>query len=303
MSQLHDITRGVYHQQHDRLRLDEKARNRIHSMYTEEYFGLGQGWFNGKTAADIGCGNMAVLAIRLLQFGAAHVTLADLGDPWMGAAKAELERDGFDPNRYTMRQENVVNLKMTGQFDFVACNGVLCHLENTEETYRGFAECAALVKPGGWYYTSYGTAGGMIEGAIFPYLRERYRADPELRRIIDTISPDKIRLFLTMIASEMREHTGESFDLGPIADLIGEDFCVFLQNVSQPPKRLMLECSPAFIESLYRKNGFTNVRRLRRYVKRDDIRKFVAPLHFNKESPISRLLYGEGSVEYIAQRG
>lgn len=303
MTDVHDKTRAIYHAQHDRLRSDEAARKRIHSMYTEEYFGLGPNWFRGKRAADIGCGNTAVLAIRLASFGAAHVTLGDLGDAWMPAAREEMRREKIDESRFVMREGNVLRLVLPqSSFDFVACNGVLCHLANIAEVEEGFARVGELCKSGGWYYTTYGTAGGMVEGAIFPYLRERYRSDPELKELIDTITPATISALLKLISREMEQHTAEQWDPEPIARLFGEDFCVFLQNVSQPPQRLMLECSPSFVESLYRKHGFTDVRRLRRYVRRMDVRRFLAPLHYNKQLPLSRLLYGEGSVEYIARR-
>jgi hypothetical protein len=142
----------------------------------------------------------------------------------------------------------------------------------------------------------------MVEGAIFPYLRKRYREDPELKRLIDDATPEFFREVLRFVSREMERHTGERWDPKPIAQLFGEDFCVFLQNVCQPPQRLMLECSPNFVEGLYRKHGYTDVRRLRRYVRRTDVRRFLAPLHYNKEHPLSRLLYGEGSVEYIARK-
>ena len=44
------------------------------------------------------------------------------------------------------------------------------------------------------------------------------------------------------------------------------------------------------------------VRRLRRYVKRENIRKFSAPLHYDVEHPISKLLYGSGNLEFIGKK-
>jgi ribosomal protein L11 methylase PrmA len=103
MTDIHDKTRAIYHSQHDRLRSDESARRRIHSMNSEQYFGLGPDWFRGKTAADIGCGNTAVLSIRLSSFGAKHVTLVDIGSAWMPSAQEEMRREKISDDRYSMR--------------------------------------------------------------------------------------------------------------------------------------------------------------------------------------------------------
>ena len=53
---------------------------------------------------------------------------------------------------------------------------------------------------------------------------------------------------------------------------------------------------------MYKKNGFKEVRRIKKFVKRDDIRKFFAPLHFERDSQISKLLYGQGYMQYIGKK-
>ena len=56
------------------------------------------------------------------------------------------------------------------------------------------------------------------------------------------------------------------------------------------------------INAMYKKNGFTDIRRIKRFVKRNDIRKFFAPLHFERENKISQLLYGQGYMQFIGKK-
>ena len=56
---------------------------------------------------------------------------------------------------------------------------------------------------------------------------------------------------------------------------------------------------PAHNYYLYEENGFRDVVRHNYFVKRTDIRKFSAPLHYHRNNPISKVLYGYGGVQYI----
>ena len=75
--------------------------------------------------------------------------------------------------------------------------------------------------------------------------------------------------------------------------------CVFLQNYIKRPTDFSSQCTPEFVESLYEENGFCDVVRHNYFVKRTDIRKFSAPLHYHRNNPISKVLYGHGGVQYL----
>ena len=57
------------------------------------------------------------------------------------------------------------------------------------------------------------------------------------------------------------------------------------------------QCTPEFVESLYKEN-VCDVVRHNYFVKRTDI-KVAVPLHYHKNNPISKVLYGYGGVQYI----
>lgn len=283
-NQLQEETRAIYHDQHNRLNADKEARTRIHNMYTEEYFGLPEGWFKGKKVLDAGCGNMAVLMIRLASFGATELHGLDLGDDWIPSADAELQKDGVSKDKYSLKGGSVLSLPYEDEsFDFVACNGVLVHLADLNEVEQAFAECARVLKKGGYFYTSYGTVGGIIEGVIFPALREHYRKNAEFKAFIDNIKPSDFEELLNKISNDVLKFNKEIIDCSQAAKYFDEDFCVYLQNAIQPPSRLHQECSSEYVTNLYEKSNFVEINRLKRYVLRKNLRKFFAPLHYDRE--------------------
>ncbi|MDR1236330.1 MAG: class I SAM-dependent methyltransferase [Holosporaceae bacterium] len=303
---LGEETRKIYHEQHNRLNADEIARARIHSMYTERYFELPDGYFSkngGRVCLDAGCGNMAVLMIRLLAFGVKEVHGIDLGEDWIPHATRELQQSGNYEGKYFFKSGDVLNIPYDDEhFDFVACNGVLVHLANLSDVEKAFSECMRVLKKGGWLYTSYGTVGGILEGVIFPALREHYKNNEEFKTFIDNIKTLDFENLLNKIDTELKSRGGEDVDCLSALKYFDEDFCVYLQNVLQPPSRLHQQCSSEYVNSLYERTGLGNIRRLKRYVTRNNVRKFFAPLHYDRDHKWSKILYGEGSVEYIGQK-
>jgi hypothetical protein len=296
-------TREIYQAQHELISADVDAFNRINQMYDSTTFGLEADWFKGKTALDAGCGNIGSLIIKLHKLGAAVVTGADISDEWIGSLRENLTREGLPPEAYDLKSGNILDLPFPDEsFDFVAINGVLIHLESMSDVEKGFGQGAAKTKVGGYYYTSYGPCGGVMQGVIMPALRAHYRSDAAFKGLIDNIAPDTIHQTIDKIVRDAKQHADQTLDGEFLKSLFGWDYCVFLQNFIQAPTWWSNECTPQYVEKLYADNGFVNVRRLGSYTKRKDIRKYFAPLHYDREHPISKILYGDGYVQYIGQK-
>jgi hypothetical protein len=139
-----------------------------------------------------------------------------------------------------------------------------------------------------------------LEEAIFPAIREYYNKNSDFKELIDNINPEFFKKLFEFINNEAVKHTETSLNIESASQLFDTDLCVFIQNVTQAPVRLQI--SPEFVCQQYNKYNFINLRRLKRYVKRQNIRQFFAPLHYNHEHPVSKLLYGSGNLEYIAQK-
>ena len=142
----------------------------------------------------------------------------------------------------------------------------------------------------------------MIQGSIFPAIREYYRSNIDFKNFIDNIKPDDIYDCIDKIVKVSNEYDIEGVNSEFLKGLFGEDFCVFLQNFIQAPTWLSNECTPSIIESLYRAHGFYEIKRVHNFVKRKDIRKFFAPLHYDLNDPISKILYGQGYVQFIGRK-
>lgn len=296
-------TRDIYQAQHELISADVDAFDRINGMYDSTTFGLDADWFKGKTALDAGCGNIGSLIIKLHRLGAAMVTGADIGTEWIAPLAENLGKEGLPESAYTLKAGNILDLPFPDDsFDFVAINGVLIHLETMDDIVKGFHNGASKTKSGGYYYTSYGPCGGVMQGVIMPALRAHYRSDDGFKALIDNISPDTIHATIDKIVADAKTHAGQDLDGDFLKGLFGWDYCVFLQNFIQAPTWWSNECTPEFVEGLYRDAGFENVRRLGSYTKRKDIRRYFAPLHYDRQHPISRILYGEGYVQYIGQK-
>ena len=298
---INEETRKVYHEQHTRVANNEVAMRRFLNMIQEDYFGLGQGFFHGKKILDAGCGDTAKLLIRFSQFGASELVGLDLGEDFIPVAKASIKKNGVDSSKVRFISGSVDALPFEdGEFDFVCCHGVLLHLANIEQVQVAFSELARVTKKGGWLYTVYGLHGGLFE-AIYPAIRAYYRENIDFKNLIDNISPENFDDVFTFIERESKDNgLSLNLDRDRVKALFDTDLCVTIQNIIQAPVRLPI--SEEFVLDQYNTHGFGAPRRLKRFVQRENIRQYFAPLHFVQDHPISKILYGSGNLEFIAKK-
>jgi ubiquinone/menaquinone biosynthesis C-methylase UbiE len=292
-------TRKIYHEQHKRLVNDDTAMQRHLDMFSLEYFQKQEGWLKGKKCLDAGCGDTAKLTIRLRQLGADYVTGIDIGTDFIDIARNNAKKFGVSHN------VNFISGSITqipfpdNYFDFVACHGVIIHLSDINEANLAFSELSRVTKKGGELYIVGGLVGGLFEDCIIPALRNYYQSNDEFRQIIDKINPKNFKQLFNYIDTEFRNREQHMpLNLSDIESLFDVDFCVFIQNAIQAPVRLKL--NEKFYISNYMSNGFKKPDRLRRFVERKNIRRYFAPLHFNIDHPISKILYGSGNLEFIS---
>ncbi len=299
----HNVTRAVYEKQHSRIAADDTTFNRVYNIYENAEFGIPPEWWPGRLAADLGCGNFGAFFLWLINRGVKEVHGMDLGESWMPIMRESLSSRGADLTKVILKSGNVLQVPYADQsFDFVAINGVLVHLDTMEEVRKGFAEGARCTKDGGYFFTSYGPCRGALMEAVFPALQSYYRANEQFRQFIDSIRPSVIHGAIDLIVDEHGKRTNEALDGSFLKALFGEDFCVFLQNYIQRPTDFSNDCTPEVVETMYREHGFTKIVRMNHFVKRTDIRKFLAPLHYHWDHPVAQSLYGEGFVQYLGQK-
>lgn len=296
---VHEETRNIYHAQHVRINKDDTAMRRFLGMWSEEYFHLPAGWFQGKKVLDAGCGDTMKTIIKFHDFGSRDITGLDVGSEFIPVARKNLQKYKADDGSVRLVSGNVLELPFPdNSFDFVCCNGVLIHLANHGEVQTALSELARVTKDGGYLYISLGLYSGLLEEAVYPAVREYYRTNRDFARFIDTISPEAFRKVLVAMKQGLKVHSDEEWDIEPLRSLLDVDLCVTIQNVIQVPVRLKI--SPQLMQLFYKRYKFTNVKLCRRYVKRKNIRKYFSPLHFDWENPVTQMLYGLGSLDYVA---
>ncbi|QLA17051.1 class I SAM-dependent methyltransferase [Desulfolutivibrio sulfoxidireducens] len=294
-------TRHVYHQQHLRVSQDSTTMERFISMFTLEYFGLEPGYFQKKRVLDAGCGDTAKLIIALYRLGARDISAFDLGEDFIPVVRANLDRYGVPQELVRVASGNILSIPFSDQeFDFVACHGVMVHLNTYAEVERGFAELARVTKPGGLLYTVLGEEGGLWRDCLYPALRKYYLENEAFRGFVDNTTPEDIARIIDFVEEKMRELEGSDVNLSFLKPLLDLDLLVTLQNICQAPVRIPVSEKQHI--GMYLDNGFETPQRLRRFIKRKNIRRYFAPLHYHYDHPLSRLLYGGGCLEFIARK-
>jgi ubiquinone/menaquinone biosynthesis C-methylase UbiE len=295
-------TRAIYQKQHERISGNQEAFDRIAGMYKKNAMGMSEEWFKNKRAIDIGCGNVGAMILRLLQLGVDKCAAVDIGSEWIEPLSANIAKAGYGRERVELKAGSVTQVPYPEQsFDFVSVNGVLIHLEDMDQIEAGFMDAARVTAKNGVLYTSWGPCGGVMQGVIFPALRSHYRVNQEFKKFIDELRPDQIYSIIDKCTLDSKNLGGEILDESYLKSLFGEDFCVFLQNFIQAPTWWSNECTPEYVEGLYKKANFDNVRRISSFTRRTDIRKYFAPLHYDREFWFSKLMYGFGYVQYVGE--
>lgn len=297
---INEATRAIYHKQHSRIVDSDAAMKRFLNMIQEDYFGLPDGYFKTAKLLDAGCGDTAKFLIRMHDFGCRDLTGIDLGTDFIPVAQTSLERHGVPKDQVRLLSASVDDLPFEDEsFDFVCCHGVLIHLADFDQIERAFSELARVTRRGGYLYTVYGLYGGLLE-AVYPAVREYYRENEAFRTLIDNLSSEDFRAELAFVNQELVARGDGGLDVAALAALFDVDFCVTLQNLIQAPVRNRI--SPEYVQAHYAQHGFDDLRQLKRYVHRANIRKFFAPLHYHRDHPLSEILYGSGNLEYIARK-
>jgi ubiquinone/menaquinone biosynthesis C-methylase UbiE len=303
MSNVREETRNMYKKLHERIAGNKDLLKTMKDITGKNTFGVDLDWFKGKKVLDGGCGNVGQTIMRLVELGVDHVTGIDIGSEWKAPLQKSLESNKIPSSKFTLKTGSITDIPFEDKtFDFVCIHGVMTVLKDIQEVIRAFGEGARVCKPGGYYFTSYGCSGGLIQGVIFPAIRKHYVENEEFKKYIDNITTEQLHKDIDKICADAKKYTGEDYNAKFLKTLFGDYFCAFLQNYIQPPTWLSNETTPALIEQLYKQNGFGKVVRLNNFVKRNDVRKYFSPLHYDWDYPLSRILYGEGYVTYVGQK-
>jgi SAM-dependent methyltransferase len=239
--------------------------------------------------------------------GARKVTCLDIGADWQPELRKIVEKYGVPADFIECTAGTTTDLPFEdNSFDFVASNGVLMHLETVEMARTALGELIRVAKSGGVVYSHIGIdKPGVVDRYIVKSLRQAYAEDAEFRDFIDTLDHRKLVDELRAIFESgiKIDETLNPGIVGAIAALLTLDSTTFFQNMLQVPVQQGPKLSQEWGIRTMIDLGCRNVRRVKEsYWKRNDFRKYLAPVHYRLDSPIARLFYGNGHVKLVAEK-
>lgn len=291
---IQDVTRSVFDSLHRDQAHDPDVLARLVSLLSTEYLELASGWFSGKICLDAGCGSNAHAVISMVSLGAQKVIALDLDESISVARKVLVPFQ----EKYGLVGGDLASLPFEGEcFDFVHCSGVLHHMENVGKSRLGFCELARVTKRGGVLYVAIEGKGGLL-AVITDVLRRNYAETPSLKEIIDGLNQDDLKSYLGWILDELAEREGGR--VGPLESafllsLIDNDLILTIKDRIQAPRYIRF--AEEEVREWFEEEGFGDVRRLRRYPRYRNLRRFLAPLYYHYDHPLASLLYGEGILQ------
>ncbi len=293
-------TRDIYHAQHERMVNNREIMNEHISYLSEEFFRLEKDFFKNKRILDAGCGSHARNTIGFYFFGCRDLFAMDIGEEWKQVAIKNFENYDMDTKYVQVVSGNVVDLPFNNEeFDFVCFDGVIPHLPG-KQVEKALSEMARVTKKGGSLFTSYLCEDGGLVNVIAEAVRRFYRENKDFAKIIDNNNPEIFESLFRFIVEKTELHTGEKIDIRPLLELYDEDLWISVQNLLQCKKRTHF--TQEYIDNLLENNGFEKPRRLKRFVKRKNVRKYFAPFHYYSDYKYSKILYNKGYIDCITKR-
>jgi len=307
-SSIEKRTKEIYIAQHRNYSRDKSIFNRFLDVASDPAtYDVPSNYFAGKIVLDAGCGNTGYFQVAMRALGALHVTCLDLGKDWISELSSVTDAHFLPREFLDYVDGSTTNLPFgDNSFDFVASNGVIMHLETEVDAAEAIREMGRVTKPGGSMYVYSGVdKPGIVDNYIVPALRRAYAEDRDFRRFVDELDHRRVAEELKVSFAEARKYDKSlpKAIIGSIDRLITLDTTTFLQNLLQVPVQQGPRLGWEWVSGQLKALGFVNIRRVQeRYWVRNDVRKFLAPLHYFRQRELAGLLYGGGHVRVMADK-
>jgi len=271
----------------------ENDYQRLSDKINEKFFKLPKGYFKESICLDAACGANGFVPLKLLQLGANYVDCFDYNPHHKKNLRKVLNSY---KNNYKFYRQNIsiADNFFYEKYDFVHCSGAIHHDKKYKTIIRNLSK---YVKKNGFIYISSYGKGGLIRD-ITNLLRKEVKRNKNLRTYIERMNFKDFKNFI-ISTSKIYEVNPKKykteFDI-----FFNEDLLLSLKD------RLLaenyLEIGYDEIKSILKKNSFTNFHNLSFYPKFNNFRKFLSPFYFYKNYSLSKILYGEGLPQIIAQK-
>ena len=183
-TEVEKATKALYIAQHKAYTQDMSIFERFYRVASNcGFYGVPEGFFAGKDVLDVGCGNTAYFQKAMHHLGAAHITCVDIGSDWIPELESALDAVGVPRDFCTFVPGSTTDLPLKDEnFDFVASNGVIMHLETEELAATAMRELGRVTKRGGSFYVYVCISDrGIMDKYVLLALRQAYRDEPAFR--------------------------------------------------------------------------------------------------------------------------
>ena len=292
MNKNDQLTRILYNKIHLK-QLSTGVFNRTSNSINTKNLKLNKNFFEGKICADLGCGNTGVGALNLLKLGAKEVHLMDLTKNIIKPIKKILA--GYE-DRYKIHLGSLKKLPFKkNSFDFVLCQNVLHHMDNNKE---GFKEIFRVLKKKGKTYIAVQGAGGIIPKILYDVIIPEYKKNPSLKKIINDIMFNKKIKYNHFYKTNLNNEGLKLFNF--LLKYIDDDLRLTLQDRILSPKYYQYDKKA--LKLLMLEMGFKGIRRIKKKVEINNLRTLLTPFYSNPDHLISKILYGDGDIGFIASK-
>ena len=291
---LHDIkTRKIFNQIHINQIKDKKGFDKIKKSLDEKILKLDKDYFKNKICADLGCGSTGSGGLNLLNLGAKYCHLMDLKKHITKPLEKNLSKF---KNKFEVNVGSLEKLPYEENFfDFILCQGVIHHMD---EDKKGFKEIYRTLKKGGKSFILVHGDGGIINDFTMKIIRPKYKSEPKFKSFIDNILKGNITKHLNFLRKNYDKDTNKL--IKKLDFLFDKDLLLSIKDRILAPKYKTYQEKD--LRNQLKLIGFKNIYRIKKKVKFNNIRKFVAPLYHHYDNEISRMLYGDGIIQLVVQK-
>ena len=297
-------TRQVFHKIHLDHLSDPHVRDRHSNLIEPAIMGLPDDYFDGLICGDIGCGSAVHGTVNLLSLDAAYVHALDLDESFIEPAQQRLSDNRAFNDRWALDVGSLMALPYDqGSFDFIICAGVIHHVSDDRRAIR---EIYRVLKDGGKAYLSVTGGTGVLNQFWMEIAREEYSKNAEMQ---DLVRSGKFEDWLKTQLAHLREHIDREDEtsyqssmafIDSLIQLIDNDLVLSITDVLEAPKYKTYSEDEWL--SLLKECGFEKIYRFFKKPEYKNIRKIVAPLYYDHQNPLARLLYGDGSMNVVVTK-
>jgi ubiquinone/menaquinone biosynthesis C-methylase UbiE len=251
-------------------------------------------FFKNKICGDFGCGNHAGNSKRMLIEGAKFVHLVDLSNKIKPEIKKSLK--GFE-KKYKFTKGTVEKLTFkSNYFDIVNCSGVIHHTNNDLKAYK---EIFRVLKKNSTAFIVVHGEGGLLTKFTMDIARKEYLKNKLIKKIFDELMYGKLKKYLPFFKKNLNKSNYKKIET--LFQIISDnDLRLTIQDRILSPKYKLFNYKK--LKKYLLSIGFKSVTRTPIKPYFGNIRDLLSPLYGNPDHILSKFLYGDGMLRFVAKK-